>query len=123
MHGVGRGLADAFVVRLVAFAVVISVFGWVDQSTSEFLKVRSEAIRKVKAAFDEAGVSMPEPIQNVRRLPDPGPAPQPSATTAAAAPDVAEITDTTADHTIKEKVHDIRASGEEDLLSPHAPRE
>lgn len=46
--------------------VLLRVFGWVDQSAVEFLKVRSEAIRLVKAAFDRAGVVMPEPIYNVR---------------------------------------------------------
>lgn len=46
--------------------VVLRVFGWVDQTRAEFVKVRSEAIRLVKGAFDRAGVVMPEPIYNVR---------------------------------------------------------
>jgi small conductance mechanosensitive channel len=46
--------------------VVLRVFGWVDQRQAEFLKVRSEAIRLVKGAFDRAGIVMPEPIYNVR---------------------------------------------------------
>jgi small conductance mechanosensitive channel len=46
--------------------VILRVFGWVDQMDAEFLKVRSEAIRLVKGAFDRAGVVMPEPIYNVR---------------------------------------------------------
>ena len=46
--------------------VILRVFGWVDQTKAEFLKVRSEAIRLVKGAFDRAGVVMPEPIYNLR---------------------------------------------------------
>lgn len=109
--------------RLDAYAIVIKVLAWVDQSTSEFLKVRSEAIRKLKSAYDEAGISMPEPIQNVRTLPDAPPTRRRLPADVASEPALAEISDTTADHTIKEKVHSIRASGEEDLLSQRAPRE
>lgn len=46
--------------------VILRVFGWVDQAEAEFAKVRSEAIRLVKGAFDRAGVVMPEPIYNLR---------------------------------------------------------
>ena len=46
--------------------VLLRVFGWVDQSQAEFIKVRSEAIRLVKRSFDQAGIVMPEPIYNVR---------------------------------------------------------
>jgi small-conductance mechanosensitive channel len=47
-------------------SVVIVFYAWVDQTEADFGKVRSEAIRLVKTALDEAGVSMPEPIYNVR---------------------------------------------------------
>jgi len=46
--------------------VQVRVFGWVDQSSYDFLRVRSEAVRLVKTAFDDAAVSMPEPTYNVR---------------------------------------------------------
>jgi len=42
--------------------VRLGVYGWVDQRTSEYLKVKSEAIRRVKEAFDEAVIIRPEPI-------------------------------------------------------------
>lgn len=48
------------------FNVILTFFGWVDQTEADFLKVRSEAIRLVKAALDAANVLMPEPIYNVR---------------------------------------------------------
>jgi len=46
-------------------AVVLLFFGWVDQRESDFLKTRSETIRIVKEAYDEAGIEMPEPIYRV----------------------------------------------------------
>ena len=48
------------------FNVLIRFFGWVDQRTADFAKVRGDAIRRVKLALDEAGVDMPEPIQTIR---------------------------------------------------------
>ena len=46
--------------------VILRVFGWVDQQHADFLRVRSEAIRLVKRAFDASGIVMPEPIYNLR---------------------------------------------------------
>lgn len=46
--------------------VVLHVFGWVDQTHADFAMVRSESIRLVKHAFDQAGIVMPEPIYTVR---------------------------------------------------------
>ena len=42
-------------------SVVLRCYGWVDQRQNSFFKVRSEAIRRVKEAFDQAGIVMPEP--------------------------------------------------------------
>lgn len=46
-------------------AVTIRVLAWIDQQQTDFLKARSEAIRLVKAAFDHAGIEMPEPIYRI----------------------------------------------------------
>ncbi len=46
--------------------IVVSIAGWINQRESDFLKVSSEAKRLIKAAFDEAGIDMPEPILRVR---------------------------------------------------------
>lgn len=46
-------------------AVTVRVFAWIDQQETDFLKARSEAIRLVKAAFDHAGIEMPEPIYRI----------------------------------------------------------
>lgn len=56
-------------------SVVVEVFGWVDQREHSFLAVRTEAIRRIKEAFDLAGYDMPEPIYRVsmRQLPEVAP--------------------------------------------------
>jgi hypothetical protein len=46
--------------------LVRQFFGWIDQRKADFAKVRGEAIRRVKLALDDAGISMPEPIQTIR---------------------------------------------------------
>lgn len=50
------------------WSVQVKFYGWVDQEHAEFLKVRSEAIRLVKAALDAEGVVMPEPTWQVHLL-------------------------------------------------------
>lgn len=45
--------------------VNMKFYGWVDQRESDFSKSKSEAIRLVKVAFDEADIEMPEPIYRV----------------------------------------------------------
>lgn len=52
--------------------VVIVIQGWVDQTRSSFVKVKSEAIRLVKEAFDHADYEMPEPIYRLRVENSPG---------------------------------------------------
>lgn len=47
-------------------SVILQIFGWVDQTVSDYGRVRSEAIRQVKEAFDAAGIVMPEPIYSVK---------------------------------------------------------
>jgi small-conductance mechanosensitive channel len=56
----------ALVVNLGDFNVIVRAFGWVDQKHYSFSKVRSETVKKVKVAFDEADIIMPEPIYQVR---------------------------------------------------------
>ena len=46
--------------------VLLRCFAWVDQQKASFPKVRSESIRSVKQAFDQAGIVMPEPVYKVR---------------------------------------------------------
>lgn len=114
---------EALVNSLGEYAVLLSVFGWMDQNHSNFLKVKGEAIRRVKEAFDDDGISMPEPIRNYRTLPAPaadddaGKGPEPSRE------DLAAVSDTSADPVMEQKVSEVRRSGEPDLLATDAPRE
>jgi small conductance mechanosensitive channel len=45
--------------------IVLRFFGWVDQRESDLGKVRSEAIRRVKAAYAQAGIEPPRTIYHV----------------------------------------------------------
>ena len=49
--------------------VSLKVFCWIDQRGHDWRKVRSEAIRQVKQAFDAAGIVMPEPIYRLKLSP------------------------------------------------------
>lgn len=103
--------------------VRLSFSAWIDQSQTDFLRARSEAIRQVKTAFDAAGIEMPEPIYRIHlhdsslRRNEPGKSP-------AAAPEVASETrhdditeDVSTDDAIEKQVaEDLRHSSEENLL-------
>lgn len=70
IYGVDGVLADPPATVLVSelgdSIVTLTVGGWINQVKSDLMKVRSEAIRQVKQAFDEAGIEMPEPIYRVQ---------------------------------------------------------
>jgi small-conductance mechanosensitive channel len=105
-------------------SVVLVTRGWMDQREDDFLKVRSEAMRRVKEAFDEAGIVMPEPIYNVnlRRSKPPqvsgrSPEGQPPPATGIER-DTAR--DTSVEHQMRAEKE---ATDEADLLDPSAPAE
>jgi len=94
--------------------VVVEVFGWVDQRNHSFLAVRTEAIRRIKEAFDDAGYDMPEPIYRVhlRQLPQVAPKPTPQRHEGAAV-------DLSAESGLVKQAEEQRAREEgEDLLIP-----
>lgn len=115
--------------------VVLTVYGWVNQLQFNFAKVRSEAIRAVKQAFDAAGIVMPEPIYKLRLVNTDAVGPRsaelPSTQAGDAAParghppeTVNEVQDLRADHAMAARVEaDARLSDEENLLDPAAPKE
>ena len=112
-------LPQALIEDLGESNVVIRYFGWVDQRTTDFLAVKSEAIRRVKEALDAAGISLPEPIYRVRlqreaKRPAPRPAPEPGERPRA---DVARR------HVVERQADAERAAEGADLLDPTAPRE
>ncbi len=96
--------------------VAVRFHGWVDQRATDFLKVRSEAIRLVKAALDAEGIVMPEPTYRVltRALPEK------KATVTALPSDVeseAALIDVKPDHELEKQVLDeLKESGDENLL-------
>ncbi len=111
------------------FNVLLRIFAWVNQRTHDFGKVRSEAIREVKHAFDTAGIVMPEPTYQLWLHQD-GEGGQ--AKVAAAAIDRGEATlspppraaDVSADRTIENKVAAEQSeSDSQNLLDPRAPKE
>lgn len=137
LRGIPGILADpgprVEVIELGDSSVQLLLFAWIDQRETDFLKARSEAIRLVKTAFDQADIEMPEPIYRVligssephtataldnlegttRSSPAERPRPPRNNTT-----ESPEAPDVTADRTIDKQVEDeLRTSGEENLLN------
>lgn len=101
-------------------SVMIRLFGWVNQLNHDFLKSKSESIRLVKEAFDEAGIEMPEPIYRVH-LREATTPPAPAATKPAAPktekPSVNQA-DLSPDNTIDKQIKaEASTSDEENLLN------
>lgn len=107
--------------------VQVRFHGWVDQRSHDFLRVRSEAIRRVKLALESAGMDMPEPIYRVQlREPAPVARAQSPMQTETRAPheDTAQATDTTAIADITTQIDAEQLQhGTSDLLDASAPRE
>lgn len=112
---------QAWIDEVADSAVLVHFFAWIDQRGVEWAKVRGEAIRRVKEAFDAADIAHPEPIHQVRlddrrdQPPEPRPRPAP----AAAEPDLSR--DTHLDREVAEERAAVPA--EADLLDPRAPTE
>lgn len=58
----------ALINELGDFNVVMRIYFWVDQASYNALIVHSEIIRKIKEAFDQANIEMPEPVYQVRMI-------------------------------------------------------
>ena len=110
-------------------SVVLWVAGWVDQRRHDHRKVKSEALRLVKEAFDEAEIDMPEPIYRLRferdgaiQIPEGRGKPTPAASQQ---PRTARVTvDVSRDAEIDESIAEERADPDaSDLLDPAAPKE
>jgi len=125
----------ALIQNLGDFNVILRVYGWVDQEHYSFGKVRSEAIKKVKAVFDEAEIVMPEPIYQIR-MPEPLDVSKNKKTdtqqllkkTAAkkktsTKTKSTEETDLKPDDTVIEQIEEEQTADNENLLSPETPIE
>lgn len=53
------------VVEFGAAGIQLRFFGWVDQRETDLGKVRSEAIRRVKSAFADAGIEAPRTVYHI----------------------------------------------------------
>ncbi|HSA79819.1 MAG TPA: mechanosensitive ion channel family protein [Geminicoccaceae bacterium] len=100
--------------------VVIRYLGWVDQRAADFLAVKSEAIRRVKEALDEAGISLPEPTYRVRLRREEA---RPEAPAAAPESRARPPADVARRHVVERQADAERATEGADLLDPAAPRE
>jgi small-conductance mechanosensitive channel len=115
---------QCLVQQLADSSVILSVQGWVDQRESDFLKLRSEAQRAVKEAYDAAGIVMPEPIYNVNLRRRPQPDARKRSDVRRGADKAARLADTAPDRTLDEQIHtERRDTGDRDLLNSSAPTE
>jgi small conductance mechanosensitive channel len=100
-------------------AVILKFFAWVDQRNSDFLKARSEAIRLVKSAFDQAGIEMPEPIYRIH-MAEPAGNDAPASADRSAKPASQQV-DVATDPTMAQQLEaDLQNSDEENLLAEPA---
>ena len=111
------------------FNVLLRLYGWVDQDHFSFSKVRSEAIKKVKQAFDDANIIMPEPTYQIR-MPEPESQTQTSGSPAMkkqkskVKPEKDKAVDLTPDDTVKEQIEEEFAEGDQqNLLNDQTPIE
>ncbi|NLT70216.1 MAG: mechanosensitive ion channel family protein [Verrucomicrobiaceae bacterium] len=107
--------------------IQLRFFAWLDQTQHDFLKVRSQSIRLVKEAFDEAGIDMPEPLYRVhlkrsgaRKTEKKTAAPALSPELRESAPETFEM-DLSADHTIDEQMREEQRLSPEKNLLPEPP--
>ena len=106
--------------------VQVRFHAWVDQRTHDFLLVKSEAIRSVKLALEEAGMDMPEPIYRVQITERRAATEAKSDKRAVADERLTEATplDTRAQTDLEGPIRsDETARGSADLLDSDAPRE
>ena len=109
-------------------SVLIDFFAWLDQREVDFLKTRSEAIRRVKCAIEDEGMDMPEPIYRVHLTSRDGTGPKAGAgaTPSLRKPRPPEEVppDLSVNHELDDQVARERATQEgEDLLQHPAPKE
>ncbi|MDQ8192178.1 mechanosensitive ion channel family protein [Roseibacillus persicicus] len=94
-------------------------FAWIDQRESDYLKTKSEAIRRVKVAFDDNDVEMPEPIYRVVMKRDSAPSKEPTnRPVIESTPSADEEQDTAVDKTIdKQLQEELSQDDEANLLA------
>lgn len=100
---------QAIVQDLADSTVTIEVSGWIDQSQVDWLRARGEAIRLVKTAIEDAGLTLPSPEYLLRM--------QEAAPTALPPRPVPQASDVAVDRSLDAQIEvDRVVSDEEDLL-------
>lgn len=116
--------------------VVLEAAGWINQTRTDFLKARSEAVRLTKLALESNGIALPEPIYRLKfdgaekvsegvsgeTADKAGKTYSPKDGKQAASAESMVATDTTADQTVLKKVEEERqhADTDGDLLNEEA---
>lgn len=95
--------------------IALRLFGWVDQRRSDLVKVRSEALRAVKAGFAEAAIAGPRTVQYVYTAPMEDPAGAARAAGIAREDDTASA-DTSVNHDIDRQLAAAQRASEGNLL-------
>lgn len=98
--------------------VAVRFFGWVDQTSADFGKVSSEAIRIVKTALEAHGIELPVPIHRVQfeRLSDDG-RPEPRASLELHKAEAQRVDVSIRDDLGEQVERDRRTSSDKDLLT------
>ena len=94
--------------------IALRVFGWVDQRRSDLAKVRGEALRVVKAGFEEAGIAGPRSVQYVYTAPAAEAARAEAAT--AVREDAGAASDTSVNQDIDRQLADAQRASEGNML-------
>jgi len=108
------------------FAVKMRFLAWIDQRDTDFFKARSEAIRLVKEAFDEAGIEMPFPTHVQYEYPRAEP-PEEEVSSDIGAKPALEVEAATADVSVDTQLNrqieeDLKTSEEDNYLKKEAPQ-
>ncbi|AEF99344.1 mechanosensitive ion channel domain-containing protein [Methylomonas methanica] len=106
--------------------VVLRIYAWLNQTEYGFLKVRSEAIKRVKECVDQANISVPRPIYDLNMIKASTASEQSQVANVAPASDTTrdEIADVSADNELKEQIlEDNLKYGDENLLDSDSKKE
>ncbi len=108
---------EVLVTALGDSTVTMSFAGWLDQHQTEYLRVRSEAIRMVKAHLEDAGLTMPSPEFGVEMRGEIAAATQLGPARPPTSPHTRTASDVSVDRTLDEQIEaDRRHDDEANLL-------
>ncbi|MAQ19856.1 MAG: hypothetical protein CMN30_34265 [Sandaracinus sp.] len=123
MNGIMNDPAPfAFVEGFADSSMTVHYYGWVDQKEFDWGKVKSEAIRQVKRALDEAGIDLPNPIYEVDVYTEQGKRAKHLEKDRTVEPEAAPH-DLAVDHEIDRQIAEDPEAQKRDLLDEGAPKD